>query len=91
LTSNVDRASWVVETALEWLHQQEAEMPSHLIESISRNLFSKSEKDEGADMHPADYLASALLGTASALKLKAGGAEIEVDRKGISELKQEQG
>jgi hypothetical protein len=91
LTSNVDRASWVVETALEWRQEQQAPMPDHLIESISRNLFSKSEKDEGADMHPADYLASALLGTASALKLKAGGAEIDLDRKGISKLKQEQG
>lgn len=88
---DVDRASWVVETALEWRQEQQAPMPDHLIESISRNLFSKSEKDEGADMHPADYLASALLGTASALKLKAGGAEIDLDRKGLNKLKQDEG
>lgn len=84
---DMDRASWVVETALEWREQQKTAMPDHLLEGISRNLFSKSEKDEGADMHPADYLASALLGSASGVKLKLpGGGEVEYDKKGIKDL-----
>jgi len=82
---DVDRASWVVETALEWRQTQDTTMPDHLIESISRNLFSKSEKDEGADMHPADYLASALLGRASGLRLKLPGGEIEYGPKALKE------
>ncbi|CAO3404271.1 hypothetical protein [Azospirillum palustre] len=85
---DVDRASWVVETALEWRQEQQAPMPDHLIESISRNLFSRSEKDEAADMHPADYLASALLGRASGLKLKLPGADLEYDGKALKEAKQ---
>jgi len=84
---DVDRASWVVETALEWRHEQHAAMPDHLIESISRNLFSKSDKDEGADMHPADYLASALLGRASGLRLKLPGGEIEYGAKALKEAR----
>lgn len=82
---DVDRASWVVETALEWRQTQDTTMPDHLIESISRNLFSRSEKDEGADMHPADYLASALLGRASGLRLKLPGGEIEYGPKALKE------
>ncbi|WP_147395172.1 hypothetical protein [Azospirillum cavernae] len=85
---DVDRASWVVETALEWRQEQQAPMPDHLIESISRNLFSRSEKDEAADMHPADYLASALLGRASGLKLKLPGADLEYDGKALKEARQ---
>jgi hypothetical protein len=60
-------------------------MPGYLIEAISKNLFSKTEKDESAEMHPADYLASALLGKASTLKLKVPGGEIEYDSKALKD------
>lgn len=86
---DIDRASWVVETALEWRFEQNNSIPDHLLESISRNLFSKGEKDEGADLHPADYLASALLGRASGLKLKVPGGEIEYGRGGIKGLQKD--
>ncbi len=82
---DVDRASWVVETALEWRQTQDSTMPAPLIESISRNLFSKSEKDESADMNPADYLASALLGRASGLRLKLPMGELEYGPKALKE------
>ncbi|MCO5153403.1 MULTISPECIES: hypothetical protein [unclassified Shinella] len=84
---DIDRASWVVEAALEWKLSQDRPMPEHLLETISRNLFSKSEKDESADMHPADYLASAILGRASALNLKVPGGEISLTGRDLKRLK----
>lgn len=83
---DIDRASWVVEAALEWKLSQDRPMPEHLLETISRNLFSKSEKDESADMHPADYLASAILGRASSVNLKVPGGEISLNGKDIQRL-----
>lgn len=87
---DIDRASWVVETALEWKLSQDRPMPEHLLETISRNLFSKSEKDESADIHPADYLASAILGRASNVNLKVPGGEISLTGKDIGKLKKDQ-
>ncbi|SFB52429.1 hypothetical protein SAMN03159496_04650 [Rhizobium sp. NFR07] len=86
---DIDRASWVVEAALEWKLSQDRPMPEHLLETISRNLFSKSEKDDGADMHPADYLASAILGRASALNLKLPGGEVSLTGKDIRGLQKD--
>lgn len=83
---DIDRASWVVETALEWKFSQGMAIPDHLLENISRNLFSKAEKDEAADMHPADYLASALLGRASGVDLKLPGAELSFTGKDLKKL-----
>jgi hypothetical protein len=83
---DIDRASWVVETALEWRQTEQTPMPAHLIESVSRNLFSKSDKDENMEMHPADYLASALLGKASGLRVAIpGGGEIEWGPKALKD------
>ncbi|MGZ2428361.1 hypothetical protein [Rhizobium redzepovicii] len=84
---DINRAQWVVETAFEWKITQNAPIPDSLLENISRNLFSKSEKDEDADMHPADYLASAILGRASAVSLKIpGGGEVSLNGRGIRKL-----
>lgn len=81
---DIDRASWVVETALEWRYEQKNTIPEQLLENISRNLFARGEKDENADMHPADYLASALIGKASNVKLAVPGAEIELGPKALT-------
>jgi hypothetical protein len=87
---DINRAQWVVETAFEWKITQDAPIPDPLLENISRNLFSKSEKDENADMHPADFLASAILGRASAVSLKIpGGGEVSLDSRGIRKLQNE--
>lgn len=86
---DIDRASWVVEAALEWKLSQDRPMPEHLLETISRNLFSKSDRDESADMHPADYLASAILGRASALNLKVPGGEISLTGRDIKRLQKD--
>ncbi|RWB43227.1 hypothetical protein [Mesorhizobium sp.] len=88
---DIDRASWVVEAALEWRLSQEKPMPEHLLETISRNLFARGEKDESADMHPADYLASAILGRASGVNLKMPGAEISLTGKDLKKLQTDEG
>jgi hypothetical protein len=80
---DITRAQWVVETAFEWKISQQSPIPDQLLENISRNLFVGKEKDEGADMHPADYLASALIGKASNVKLAVPGAEIELGPKAL--------
>ncbi|RWD71371.1 hypothetical protein [Mesorhizobium sp.] len=86
---DIDRANWVVETALEWKEKQEKAIPDGLLDSISRNLFIKSERDEDADMHPADYLASAILGRASGVTLKLPGAEVAMTGKDIRKLQKD--
>ncbi|MDW9473620.1 hypothetical protein GOD64_12855 [Sinorhizobium medicae] len=81
---DITRAQWVVETAFEWKISQQSPIPDPLLENISRNLFINSEKDVNADMHPADYLASALIGKASNVKLAVPGAEIELGPKALN-------
>jgi hypothetical protein len=82
---DIDRASWVVESAMEWRRDQQAEIPAPLLDGITRNLFSNS--GEVAQGHSAaDDLASALVGNASQLKLKMGENELNFDRKGLVRL-----
>lgn len=79
---DIDRANWVVETALEWRAAQGGVIPTVLLESVTRNLFANEDKPK-EEMHPADYLASALLGKASAIKLKTGNAEIDLNARQV--------
>jgi hypothetical protein len=81
---DIDRASWVVETAMEWRRDQQAEIPSPLLEGITRNLFA--DHDHSTAHSAADDLASALVGNASQLKLKMGDNELNFDRKGLTGL-----
>ncbi|MGJ4969687.1 hypothetical protein ACQR1N_18280 [Bradyrhizobium sp. HKCCYLRH1073] len=82
---DIDRASWVVETAMEWRRDQQAEIPASLLDGITRNLFS--DKNDTTQAHSAaDDLASALVGNASQLKLKVGENELNFDRKGLAGL-----
>ena len=84
---DIERASWLVETALEWNGSEGEELPKELLESISRNLFSSYEKNTDQVKHPADELASALLGSASNVRLNLGGNEIELDGKKLKKAK----
>lgn len=86
LQIDVERASWVVETAFEWKDAKGASIPNELLEPISRGLFPSDNRSE-EEMHPADQLASALLGTASGVRLKVGDSEIELDGKKLAKMK----
>lgn len=82
---DIDRASWVVESAMEWRRDQQAEIPAPLLEGITRNLFA--DRTDPASAHSAaDDLASALVGNASQLKLRLGENELNFDRKGLTTL-----
>ncbi len=74
---DVDRASWVVETVLEMKAGKDV-MPTALLQSITRNLFEYDQTRSDEETHPADELASALIGTASSVRVRAGDTgEIE--------------
>lgn len=77
---DIERASWLVETSFEWKDTKGTAMPPELLKSLSTNLFSDREEIEHVT-HPVDQLASALLGSASAIKLQAGDSLIEIDPK----------
>lgn len=84
---DMERASWLVETNLEWNDKKDSIMPAELLNSLSNNLFENDKVEHEAIVHPADQLASALLGSATAVKLKSGDSSIEIDPKKISKAK----
>ena len=92
LELDIDRASWVVEMALEWKTSTTEEIPTELLNKLSAELFNDQCKEVDQQLHPADQLASALLGASAQTKLKIGDNEITLDKKGIQALiKQELG
>ena len=78
---DVNRANWVVETCLEWRKEANSEVPTALVESLTRGLFTTKDSPNPV-LHPADELASALLGSASKLSLAVGGSTVEIDKPG---------
>jgi hypothetical protein len=78
---DVNRANWVVESGLEWHKETGATIPDTIMQSITANLF-KFHDQAPQPLHPADELASALLGSASKLRLKSGDSELEFDKPG---------
>jgi hypothetical protein len=78
---DVNRANWVIESGLEWRKITKGEMPDAILSSVTKNLF-KAADDLPQPLHPADELASALLGSASKLKIKSGENEMEFNNPG---------
>lgn len=85
---DVNRANWAIESCLEWRKETNTEIPSVLLESITRNLFEGVNEELEKVIHPSDELASALLGSASKLKMKVGDSELEFDKPGKIKAKQ---
>jgi hypothetical protein len=72
--------------AMEWRTEKGTEIPESLVEKLGNSLFEMEEVKE-EPMHPADQLASALLGASANATLKLpGGGEIRLDRKGLRRL-----
>lgn len=89
LSLDLDRASWLVETAMEWKEEKGTELPNILVERLSSGLFEPDERKE-TPLHPADQLASALLGSSAEANLEfPGGSKLRLDRKGLRELQKE--
>lgn len=80
---DVNRANWVIESCLEWRKETESEVPEQLLNSITRNLFNSNSNKEENVIHPADELASAIIGSSSKLKLNVAGNEIELNPKKV--------
>lgn len=81
---DIDRASWVVETALEWKRTLGTPIPSILLQSITKNLFEIAGESKSENYSPVSDFASAILGTSSKLRVKTGNAELEFDGKRLS-------
>lgn len=81
---DVNRANWVIESCLEWRKETASAIPRELLQSITNGLFAKPDADNERILHPADELASALVGSASKLKLNLNGNEVEFNKPGKS-------
>lgn len=79
---DVNRANWVIESCLEWRKETGSVIPKELLQSITHNLFTVENKELEQVMHPADELASALLGKASHLKMNIAGNELLIEKPG---------
>ena len=81
---DIDRASWVVETSLEWKTILGSPIPTVLLESITNNLFVHDEANKKESATPVTDFTSAILGTSSKMKIKSGNTELELDGKRIN-------
>lgn len=90
LELDIERASWVLEMALEWregAEGAESEIPPVLLEKFTQNLFADNVEADHTPLNPTEQLAAQLLGAASELKLKVpGGSELTLDRKSVKKL-----
>lgn len=83
LDVDIDRASWVVEMALEWKEEKGTEIPQELIDRLTRNLFREARSKDDV-RHPTEDILSTFLGEATKFRLGAPGiAEAEFDRRGL--------
>ncbi|WP_141233409.1 hypothetical protein [Lysobacter antibioticus] len=83
---DIERASWLAETVLEWKSTSQEPFPELLASRLSAGLFQSSASETEDPRTPAAHLADALLGAASSVKLKLGEQELNLDRKGVRSL-----
>ncbi len=79
LDLDIDRATWLVELALEWKHAKEEEMPKELVDRLSHNLFVDIGERE-SDIHPLETAISSLLGGSGKMTVKSAGVELGIDK-----------
>lgn len=77
---DINRADFAVETSLEYFKETETVLPDLLQSRLTENMFQVGQVSKKDEINPADALASALLGSSSAIKLKAGENEISFDK-----------
>jgi hypothetical protein len=82
---DIDRAAWLVETGLEWKKNGGVEIPPELLSGLSRNLFA-SQSNSHEELHPGDFIASTLLGNASAMELQFPGGKVGYQGKGVRNI-----
>jgi hypothetical protein len=83
LELDIDRASWVVEMALEWQEEKGSIIPQELIDRLTSNLFIDQDR-RAPPKHPSEDLASAIVAASSGLTLRIPGiGEVTLDRRGV--------
>lgn len=85
---DIERASWLAETVLEWKSSSEEPFPELLAARLSAGLFQSSGADADGPKTPASHLAEALFGAATSAKVRLGENEINYDRKGLQRLEE---
>ena len=86
---DIDRASWVVEMAMEWKESGKGDsLSSEMLDRLTRNLFAEDQPEQ-AESTAADKLASALFGASASATLNVPGGSVTMDRKGIGKLSKE--
>jgi len=91
LELDFDRASWVVEMALEWSDEKDGAIPPELVDALTQNLFAL-ESERGRARHPAEDVFATLLGASTELTVPfPGGAQLKYNGKGIKRAQSELG
>ncbi|MEI8650895.1 hypothetical protein P4S73_28350 [Paraglaciecola sp. Hal342] len=85
---DLKRAEWIVEVATSCKKDSDNLLSEELLSNFAQNLFSKKNNDNQELIHPSDQLASALLGSASKLRMNIGGNELEINKPGNIKPKQ---
>ena len=83
---DLERASWLIETAMEWQTEYKTPIPESLLASLSHDLFERGPEKRDVK-HPAEQLALAIFGASASAKINLpGGGELVLDRKGVEKL-----
>lgn len=77
---DIERASWLAETVLEWKATSPEPFPELLAARLSTGLFQSSTTDFDDPKTPVAHLAEALFGAASSAKLRLGEQEINLGK-----------
>lgn len=83
---DIERASWLAETVLEWKSSSQEPFPELLATRLSDGLFQSTGSSADGPRTPASHLAEALFGSASSAKIRVGDNELNFDRSGIKRL-----
>lgn len=87
---DIERASWLAETVLEWKVTSSEPFPELLAARLSAGLFQSASDEVDDPKAPAAQLAEALFGAAASAKINIGGNEVSFDRKSIKKLDDKQ-
>ncbi len=90
LQLDMQRAHWFVELSFQWRDEFESEVPDTLADRMTNGLFLDRDS---APSPPSNFdsLASTLLGASAKVKLSPSGTEVEIDKKGLKQVKKQAG
>ncbi len=86
LDLDIDRASWVVEMAMEWQEEKGGALPQELLDRLTANLFI-DKQSSGVTNHPYEDVIKGLLSVSTEAEWPIpGGGKVKIDRKGTKKL-----